>query len=323
MRYGVGDASAAGHAAVVLSAHDADLHATFVPSLGMIGCSLRHRGDELLGQRGGLDRYASSGSTMGIPLLHPWANRLAGTTYRVGERAVTIDAATPRLHRDGNGLPMHGLLAAHPRWRVDDRGAGADGARLIAWLDFAADPHLLAAFPFPHTLTLAVTLREQTLTIATTLRATGDVAVPVAFGLHPYLTLPGADRAAWQLRAPVRRRAVLDARGIPTGASESCAIADGRLGARTFDDLFPALETPARFAISGAGRRLAVAFGAGYPCAQIFAPPGEPVICFEPMTAPTNALLSGDGLRCVAPGDVFTAAFAIEVRAWDASAPDA
>ncbi|MBX3025988.1 aldose 1-epimerase [bacterium] len=321
MRYGVGDASAAGHAAVVLSARDADLHATFVPSLGMIGCSLRHRGDELLGQRGGLARYAASGSTMGIPLLHPWANRLAGTAYRIGDRAVAIDAANPRLHRDGNGLPMHGLLAAHPGWRIDDRGAGAGGARLAATLDFAADPELLAAFPFPHTLTIAVTLRERTLEIATTLRPTGDVAVPIAFGFHPYLTLPGADRATWLLQAPVRRRAVLDARGIPTGASAPGAIADGPLGARTFDDLFPALDAPTRFAISGGSRRLTVAFDAGYPCAQIFAPPGEPVICFEPMTAPTNALLSGDGLRQVAPGDVFTAAFAIEAQECGAAAP--
>ena len=54
-------------------------------------------------------------------------------------------------------------------------------------------------------------------------------------------------------------------------------------------------------------------FDEGYPCAQIFAPAGEPVICFEPMTAPTNALVSGDGLRTVAPAADFTAVFAIAV----------
>ena len=47
---------------------------------------------------------------------------------------------------------------------------------------------------------------------------------------------------------------------------------------------------------------MTVAFDAGYPCAQIYAPAGEPVICFEPMTAPTNALVSGTGLRTVGAG---------------------
>lgn len=297
--------------AVALAA--GDLEATFVPRLGMIGASLRHRGEELLGQRGGLARYAASGSTMGIPLLHPWANRLDGFAYRAAGRAVVIDPGTPRLHRDGNGLPMHGLLAAHPGWQVREQHAGADGGRLVATLFFAADRDLLAAFPFPHTLTIAVGLDAATLTIATTLRATGEIAVPVSFGFHPYLTLPGVARAEWHLEAPVRERARLDARGLPTGAREPCRLAPGPLGARAFDDLFPALDVPARFVLAGGGRRLTVTFDAGYPCAQIFAPPGEAVICIEPMTAPTNALVSGDGLRTVPPGGEFTAAFSIAV----------
>lgn len=288
-----------------------DLAATFVPSLGMIGCSLRHRGEELLGQRGGLEKYAASGSTMGIPLLHPWANRLAGFTYRAAGREVRIDPANPHLHRDGNGLPMHGLLAAYPGWAVRE----ARGDRLVAALDFAADPGLLAAFPFPHTLTIAVDLQPAALTIAATLRATGGVAVPVSFGFHPYLTLPGVPRAEWRIEAPVQARAVLDARGLPTGAREACRLAPAALGERAFDDLYPTLDEPAHFVLAGGGRRLTIRFDAGYPCAQIFAPPGEAVICFEPMTAPTNALVSGDGLRTVAPGTEFRAAFSIGVAA--------
>jgi aldose 1-epimerase len=51
----------------------------------------------------------------------------------------------------------------------------------------------------------------------------------------------------------------------------------------------------------------------GYPAAQIFTPPGGRFVCFEPMTAPTNALRSGAGLRRVAPGAAFEAVFSIEV----------
>src|SRR3954471_6059534 len=80
--------------------------ATFVPAAGMIGCSLQHRGEELLGQRGGLEAYVRERKTMGIPLLHPWANRLSRRHFSVAGREVTIGLEQTRL--DEQGLAMHG-----------------------------------------------------------------------------------------------------------------------------------------------------------------------------------------------------------------------
>src|SRR5438874_641790 len=66
--------SRAPHAgALVLSSRESTLQATFVPDAGVVCCSLRHEGEELLAQREGVDAYASRGATMGIPLLYPWA----------------------------------------------------------------------------------------------------------------------------------------------------------------------------------------------------------------------------------------------------------
>jgi galactose mutarotase-like enzyme len=309
----IADTTTAGFPTVTLSSPDLD--ATFAPSLGMIGCSLRHRGAELLGQRGGLAKYAASGSTMGIPLLHPWANRLNGLSYTVAGRSVTLDPGSALLHRDANGLPMHGLLAANRHWRVAARTADATKALLSATLDFAADPALLAAFPFPHTLALDVELREASLSITATLRPSAAVAVPVSFGFHPYLQLPGIDRAEWHIEAPVRRRLRLDAHMIPTGESEAVAIEPGPLGEGAFDDLFTDLDRPARFVLAGGGRRIAVAFDDGYRFAQIYAPLGEALICFEPMTAPANALVSGTSLPLVQPGGEYRATFTISIAA--------
>ena len=73
----IGETTLADYAVRVLRS-PTGLEAAFAPGVGMIGCSLRHRGEELLGQRGGLAKYAEAGSTFGIPLLHPWANRLGG-----------------------------------------------------------------------------------------------------------------------------------------------------------------------------------------------------------------------------------------------------
>src|SRR3954464_3971533 len=95
-----------------------ELEATFVPDAGMVGCSLRHRGEELLGQRGGLAAYVAERKTMGIPLLHPWANRLGRRRLRLAGRQVAIDPEAPPVRLDAGGLPMHGLLSAARGWRV-------------------------------------------------------------------------------------------------------------------------------------------------------------------------------------------------------------
>jgi aldose 1-epimerase len=60
-------------------------------------------------------------------------------------------------------------------------------------------------------------------------------------------------------------------------------------------------------------RTLTVTLESGYPAGQVFTPRGAQFICFEPMTAPTNALRSRAGLRRVAPGETFTAVFSIHV----------
>ena len=55
--------------------------------------------------------------------------------------------------------------------------------------------------------------------------------------------------------------------------------------------------------------------GQGYPVAQVFAPPGpdDEYVCFEPMTAPVDALSDGVGLPSVPPGGSFRAEFTIRV----------
>jgi hypothetical protein len=50
------------------------------------------------------------------------------------------------------------------------------------------------------------------------------------------------------------------------------------------------------FTLRGRRRRLVVTFEEGAPYAQFFAPRHEAVACFEPMAAPADALVTGDGL---------------------------
>ena len=284
----------------------------FVPGAGMVGCSLRHRGEELLGQRGGLAAYVAQRKTFGIPLLYPWANRLSEWRFPLAGREVSIDPAATPLRRDENGLPMHGLLSAAAGWEVVRHEVAEDAAVLAARFDFAAHDALMAAFPFAHEIRLEASLSGTRLTIATTVVATGDVPVPISFGFHPYLRLPGIDRREWLVVVPVRQQLRLGRTMLPTGERVPVAIDPAPLGTRTFDDAYVAPPDGAAFALEGGDRRIELAFESGYPYAQVFAPPDDPVVAFEPMTAPANALVDG-AAPSVAPGDSYRAAFSIAV----------
>ncbi|HEX8752471.1 MAG TPA: aldose 1-epimerase [Solirubrobacterales bacterium] len=290
------------------------VEATFVPEAGMIGCSLRHRGEELLGQRKGLRGYVESGSTMGIPFLHPWANRLGANRFAIAGRTVDLELDGLHVKRDERGLPIHGLLTAARGWQVERHVETDDGGLLRAVFDFGAHPLLTEAFPFPHRVELEARLAGPQLGIATSVEATGEVAVPISFGFHPYLRLPGVPRVEWVLKAPVRERLELDERMLPTGRREAAGIEAGPLGGRTFDDPFLAPPGDEPFVLSGGGRRIAVTLGEGYPFTQVYAPADTDAVAIEPMTAPTNALVAGGpDLPLVEPGERFVAAFSIEV----------
>ena len=185
-----------------------------MPAHGMLGASLRHRGVEILRRVENLEAAAARGSSAGIPLLHPWANRLSEPRYRVLRQEVVLDKSSPLLHFDEHGFPMHGVPWSLLSWVVTEAKQDFMAARL-EW----STSDLLAVFPFRHRVVLAAVLRPDGLTLETTLVASSDGPVPVSFGFHPYIGLPELSRAKWKLELPAMRKLVLDRRGIPTGKS--------------------------------------------------------------------------------------------------------
>jgi len=212
--------------------------------------------------------------TRGIPLLHPWANRI--------DASIVSDD----VRLDDNGLPIHGLLSAHTGWH--------EGTK-----DFVG----LEVFPYDHTLRIDQELDGNRLTITTALTA-HDTPVPIAFGYHPYFTVP-APRSEWRIELPVDEHLTLDDRLLPTGQRTPAGDLDGPLGERTFDDLYTLRDGV--FALTGGGLRIELRCEHGYAYAQVFAPKIADVICFEPMTAP--AVSPGT----VAPGETFSARFSVSV----------
>jgi aldose 1-epimerase len=280
------------------------LNATFLPNLGMLGVTLRHRGEDLLALPGGLDGYRK-GNVTGLPLLAPWANRLGARHYEVD--GIVVDLEGLDLTTDENGLPIHGTMTAQPGWEV----IAVSRSSLTARFDFGAHRELMASFPFPHELQIEASVEATTLRVGTTLVPTGDRPVPVSFGYHPYLRLPGERRENVRLRLPERRHLQLDDRQLPTGRAQVEEAEDEPVGTRTFDDLYE-LGDDRQLAVTGTGRRLVLELGDGYGHAQVFTPPGAESICLEPMTAPVNALLDGTCALAM-PGTSFTAGFSLRV----------
>jgi len=285
-----------------------DLEAVFLPDHGMLGASLRHRGVEILRRVEDLGAAAARGSSAGIPLLYPWANRLAEPRYRVLGQEVVLDRSSPLLHFDEHGLPMHGVPWPLLPWVVTEARQDFMAARL-EW----STSNLLAVFPFCHRVELATTLSSEGLTLETTLVASSEGPVPVSFGFHPYLGLSDLSRAKWHVELPAMRKLVLDERGIPTGDEEPFAGFRAELGENSFDDGFALTEEQTIFSVAGATCKISVELLAGYRYAQVFAPKDKDFIALEPMTASTSALTSGRGLRFVPPGERFRAAFRIRI----------
>ena len=188
-----GPVPASGGLAALTLASPSGMAASFVPGAGMVGCALTLDGEELLGLRGGMPAYLAAAKTFGIPLLAPWANRLGPDTYRVAGQECTV-AGVPGVHRDEFGTAIHGLLAGAAGWQVLDATADAESARLAAQFRFDHDCPEFDGFPFPHLIDISVGLRGNELTVTTMVSPLSGSGVPVAFGWHPYFTLPGVPR---------------------------------------------------------------------------------------------------------------------------------
>lgn len=248
----------------------------------------------------------------GIPFLAPWANRLSGDQYWVNGREHQIDSAIKNIRRDAFGHPIHGLVLFAP-WTVIELTADESGATVTSRLSLSDRPDWVAQFPFPHTITMTHSLRDAQLTVRLQVANHAAEALPLSMGFHPYFSVPGGDRDKCQVRLPVRSHLMLTSEMLPTGEAEAWDPDNSfDLVGRSFDDGFTNLvrtaDGEAILRAEGGGHSLEVGFGPRFQVAVFYAPPGKPFLCFEPMTAITNAFNLAhegkyDGLQQVAPGE--------------------
>jgi aldose 1-epimerase len=280
---------------------DGDLSASIDTGLGNICRSLIYRGAEFIH----MPADWKPPSLAGIPLLAPWANRLDGESYLANGWRYFLNSALGNLRYDSNRLPIHGLVLFTDRWEMIRQ----DAASVTSRLEFWRVPEWMAQFPFAHAIEMTHRLRRGSLEIELSVENICDEPLPLCVGFHPYLRLEGSTRDQWRVRIPAREQALLSEKSIPTGERKPADPELFELAGKSFDTVFTSL-TGDDFVVEDGARRLSVRFGAKYPVAVVYTPPGRDFICFEPMTALTNAFNSASsGLQYVRRGETWRQSF--------------
>lgn len=239
-------------------------------------------------------------------LLAPWGNRVKDGRWELEGEAQQLD-----ITEYSTGHASHGLL----------RNAG------YTCLEHTADSVTLSAeiFPqhgFPLRLTHEARYRLDAnghLEVRQSLYNHGPRRAPVSFGAHPYLCLGEVPTQDLVLRLAADTWLETDDRLIPIGSRPVSGPTDFRAGQLIADQRINRAYTGLAAGDSGRfehsltapdGRGVALWSDAAFPYVHVFITEGMPgrdvSIAVEPMSAPANALNSGDGLIWLETGEQLT-----------------
>ena len=258
------------------------------------------------------DQMATAGRGQ---VLAPWPNRLHGGRYTWDgdEHEVPIDK--PAQHS-----ATHGLVRFRA-WRVADRSPDA--------VTMALRLHPSPPYPFCLDLTARYSLTDDGLEVEHTATNVGAQAAPYALGTHPYVTVGGLVDEA-RLTVPADSWLPTDEHQIPTGAEPVDGTAYDFRTARplgplevdhAFGDLRRDGDGRARLLLEGE-RTVEVWVDEAFGWLEVFT--GETVpeperrrrgLGVEPMTAPPNAFVTGEGVLRLEPGARTTARWGVRLRA--------
>ena len=317
----------AGQGIEVLSLRDARARTEvrIAPKTGNNAYSMKVNGQEILYfPHSSAAEWAARPGMAGNPFLSPWANRIDGESYWVNGKQYHLNPGLGAYRKDGNGLPIHGLLLYAHDWEVVSlKASEADGAVATSRLVPHRDPARAAQFPFAHTIEMTYRLRDGVLDVQTAIVNESSAPLPVMIGYHTYYQIPGVPRDQWKVHVAARQHVTLGPKLTPTGETTSVSLADpAPLAGTQLDDVFTGLEQDASgwtpFWVEGGGKRITVEYGPRYTVSVIYAPPGREFICFEPMTGVTNQFnLAHEGkfaglLQSVAPGARWVESFRVK-----------
>ncbi len=232
---------------------------------------------------------------MGAFPLVPFSNRIGDARFSWAGKSI-------RLQR--NFLPephaIHGVGFERP-WRI--AASDRESAELV--LEHAGD----SSWPWPFEARQRIVIGAGTLSLE--LRATNraTIAVPLAFGHHPYFPKAGAS-----LRFTASDVWLVGPEGLPTRAVRPSAEFDfsipAPVTARSIDNCYIGWDGQAAIAWSHQPRWLEIRASRELPCAVVYVRDEETGFCFEPVPHLNNSLnlpSAAPAIPVIAPGDSYAA----------------
>ncbi|MBP3037245.1 aldose 1-epimerase family protein [Arthrobacter sp. zg-ZUI100] len=260
-----------------------------------------------------VETYADSSlppSACGI-LLAPWPNRVAGGQWTLDGRTQQLDITEPSL-----GNASHGLLR--------NTGYTPAGTPTAGSLTLQAEIFPQHGYPFHLVHAATYSLDDDGgLRVRQHLTNVGGARAPFALGSHPFLRIGSVPVEDLTLTVPGRTRLTVDEQLIPTGQESVSGAGDFRGGRRIGDLLLNTAYTDLEPEDGEYRHRLQAPDGSGvmlwstpeFGYVHVFVTEAFPgrtrAVALEPMTAPANALNSGEGLRWLEPDQSFAAEWGI------------
>ncbi len=275
------------------------MEVTVVPSAGNLAWEIKINGKNLLWlPYPNVAGRATHRDVPGMIFGAPWSNRLDGDAYWVNGKKYVLNPEVAEIRRDRAGQPIHGLLVYAPQWNVVSLKSDRRGAEVTSRLEFWKWPHLMAQFPFAHTLEMTYRLAGGAVEVITRIANLSAEPLPVAVGFHPYFQLHDAPRAEWRLRAPV----------------PNAAEVERFSGTREFSELVRDAAGRAEFVLEGKRERISVVYGPKFTAALVYGSPSTPFLSIQPLAAVSNAFnLAHSGayrqLQRLPPGGVWQESF--------------
>ncbi len=235
--------------------------------------------------------------------LSPFPNRIKEGTYSFNEDKHQLHVNFPH---ESNSI--HGLVFDEA-FRVEREEEGEDFAHLTLSYDYRGRK---PGYPFTYFLQLDFQLHEtHGLTVTTTIRNTGDQAMPVGDGWHPYFRT-GNKVDNLEISFPSDYVFQLDDQMIPTG--ERVAFKDfvklKQINNYQFDSCFSLSVNDEKAFVRVEDPQNNIGFSIWqetgrqkYKYLQVYTPPNRKCIAFEPMTCPPDVFNNKIDLITLAPGE--------------------
>jgi aldose 1-epimerase len=299
--------------------------AVIVPEAGCQCLSYRAGTLDVIAGPANPDAWREHPHRGGIPILFPWPGRVAGARFTFRGREYRLPVNEP-----ARGHAIHGF-ACERAFRVTRRGPYF----VTAMLDSSDYPDLNSIWPWPFALEIDYEVGNG-LRLKTRVTNTGDSIMPFGFGAHPYFHAPldpKGTRDAILIQLDANARWPLDARLIPTGATEPLGgkndlRAPRPFGPETYDDVFrmaPISNSDqsaprARLIDPSLKAAIEIRADAAFGDFVVYAPTENPVVAIEPYTCAPDAFNLAArgvaaGMRELAPGETFEAGFEIRLSA--------